>query len=557
MDAIADPHLALNGIEVDLAEEVLRGPDGRPIPLRPQAFALLRYLAANPGRVLTKDELMAAVWNGTAVTDDSLVQCVGDIRRAIGDDAHTVVRTVPRRGYRLDLPPTAPVAAHRSRAPLALAAALAVAAVALTGWLTLQPRAVTASIDGPPIVAVVPFVDVAGDPASQALLGGFGKHFYTQDLARFREFQMVMRGPTFVYRDQPAGGLAIDYLLGGAVRREGDRLHMAVQVTDALSGDVLWSERWDRSISDIPAMRAEVTAQIANRIGSASGVVQELGRAVAAGKRPSDRTAWEHFLLGSGALALGTRAGAAEAADLLGRSVALDPDFAHAAALLALARLSLAEFGIEPEPNLDAALEAARQAAFLDPEDAWAHVAFGTGYRMQGDHLRARSAFETALAITPNVIEILAAFAGWAPTAGEPDRGAAIADRAMLLEPDVQPRAAAQFARAYFMAGRYRSALAMIDRVPADGRPPSLQAIHAGALAAVGRPEDAAAVAAAIVDAVPGTSIETLASAPRWGDAERRRLVVTLRLTGFPACAGPDATPFLRLPECIRRGGRP
>jgi DNA-binding winged helix-turn-helix (wHTH) protein/TolB-like protein/tetratricopeptide (TPR) repeat protein len=555
MDVASVPCFVVNGIAADFGDETLRDQTGRRIPLRPQAFAVLRCLAEHPGRLVTKDELMAAVWPGIAVTDDSLVQCIGEVRRAIGDEAHAVVRTVPRRGYRLALPAeSAPVQADRPRrsGPLALAAAVLVACVAgAAGWLAFRPEPNAAAIDGPPILAVVPFVDLAGDAASRSLLDAFGKRFYVQDLARFREFLMVVRGPTFVHREQLAGGLAVDYVLGGSVHRDGDRLYLMADLTDARTGATLWSERWDRSEREVSAMRAEVTAQIANRVGGATGVVQELGRAVAERRRPADRTAWELFLLGSGQLALATRAGAEEAAALLGRAVELDPDFAHAAALLALARFSLAEFGIDPETNLAAGLAAAKQAAFLDPEDAWAYAALGTGYRLAGDLVRARSEFETALVLTPNLTEILAYFAGWAATAGQPDRGAAMADRVVLYEPNVPAQAAGPFARAYFMAGRYRSALAMIERVPPDGVTPVLRAIEVGALAAVGRPGDAAAAAAEALEAEPDASIEDLVAGRGWSEAERRRLVETLRLAGFPPCAA-GVVPPSRLPECAR-----
>jgi DNA-binding winged helix-turn-helix (wHTH) protein len=74
----------LGGFKVDLAAERFIDPSGRARGLRPQAFAVLRHLIANPGRLVTTDELMQAVWPGVAVTDDSLVQCLGEIRRALG-----------------------------------------------------------------------------------------------------------------------------------------------------------------------------------------------------------------------------------------------------------------------------------------------------------------------------------------------------------------------------------------------------------------------------------------------------------------------------------------
>lgn len=96
----------------DQARAELLGPNGEPVHLRPRAMRVLEVLLAQAGRVVTRDDLIAAVWPGLAVTDDSLVQCIGDIRRALGAD-HTLLRTLPRLGYRLDVPPVADAAGAR------------------------------------------------------------------------------------------------------------------------------------------------------------------------------------------------------------------------------------------------------------------------------------------------------------------------------------------------------------------------------------------------------------------------------------------------------------
>lgn len=72
---------------------------GRHLPLRPQAMEVLCYLAKNPGRPISKEELFREIWPGISVTDDSLVQCIGDIRHVLEDNDHRIVKTVPRRGY--------------------------------------------------------------------------------------------------------------------------------------------------------------------------------------------------------------------------------------------------------------------------------------------------------------------------------------------------------------------------------------------------------------------------------------------------------------------------
>jgi DNA-binding winged helix-turn-helix (wHTH) protein/TolB-like protein len=559
----------VNGVVVDLENETLRAPDGTARVLRPQSFATLRHLIGNPGRLVSKDELMAAVWRGVAVTDDSLVQCIHDIRRAIGDDAHAIIVNVPRRGYRLN--PTA----HPERAGgprpggrrlLVAGAALLLASAGAVGWVATRPGPVVASIDGPPIVAVTPVLDVAGDAASRALAAGFGRYFFIESdgyatcdnllahLTLFREFQAVGRSATFVLQDQP-GTLAVDYVLGGTIHRDGDRLRYTALLTEARSGGVVWSERWDRLDRDVPTAQVEISQQLSNRLGGVNGVIQEAARAVAERKRADELTGYELYVLGTEGLASGTRAGAAEAATLLARAAELDPGFARARAELALAHATLAEFGAERARNRALAVEIAAEAVSLDPSDAWTHAAHATALRQAGELVRARSEFDTAVTMARNAAEILTLYAGWAATAGEPERGVAMADRVARLDPGFPPRGAAQFVRAYFMAGRYRAALAMVDRLPTDGLTPAIRAMQAGALVAVGRTEDAAGAVAAALAAVPGLSIEGIVSAPDLGEAERRRLVETMRLAGFPPCAEPQALPdgAPRLPECAAR----
>ena len=261
----------INDVMVDLDSETLRAADGTQRVLRPQTFATLRYLIENPDRLVSKDELMEAVWHGIAVTDDSLVQCVHEIRRAIGDDAHDVLVNVPRRGYRLvpttSAEPTTAAARPARRRLLAAGAALLIVGAGAVGWVATRPGPVVASIDGPPVVAVTPVHDVAGDAASRALAAGFGRLFFIEDegyatcdnllthLVRFREFEAVGRSATFLLQDQPAGGLAVDYVLGGTIHRDGERLRYTAQLTEARTGGVVWSERWDRLDRDVPPRR--------------------------------------------------------------------------------------------------------------------------------------------------------------------------------------------------------------------------------------------------------------------------------------------------------------
>ena len=91
-----------DGFEFDLGRGELRGRDGGAIPLRPKAELLLRQFLARPGRLFSREGLMTSVWPATVVTTDSLVQCVGELRTALGDHAQRLIQTVSRRGYRFD-----------------------------------------------------------------------------------------------------------------------------------------------------------------------------------------------------------------------------------------------------------------------------------------------------------------------------------------------------------------------------------------------------------------------------------------------------------------------
>src|SRR5512139_2885712 len=112
------------GFELDAQRRMLRR-SGADVELRPLAFDALAHLVRHAGRVVTKDELIAAVWPGLVVTDDSIARCISDIRRALGDVEQKIIKTVPRRGYTLAAPvdPDGPRLAQPEPAPLTVALA--------------------------------------------------------------------------------------------------------------------------------------------------------------------------------------------------------------------------------------------------------------------------------------------------------------------------------------------------------------------------------------------------------------------------------------------------
>ena len=463
----------------------------------------------------------------------------------ISDATQTPGRATPRRSF--------PPASRWAR--LGAAAALALALAVVGAWW-LWPHT---SPSAKPVVAVLPFDNLPDDAAPRRLADGLTEDVIT-DLARFPEFGVIARDSTRTYEGKPVdaraigAALQVGFVVEGSIQRDADRIRITAQLVDARTGKNLWSERWDRPDQDIFAVQAEISEQIANRLGGGAGLVQEAGRIAAHRKPPGNLTAYELYLLGTEKLEQINVADLQEAIRLLDRAVDMDPGFTRAWIELSHSHSVLANFGVEPETNRRIAADAAERAVRLDPSDAEAHAVFGMSLGDQDDLVRAKAELDTALGLAPGAAEILTFYSGWASTFGEPERGADMVDQVIRLNPNFPMWSAGPFSYAYFQAGRYESALRMLDRLTADNYWRLHWALRAGALAATGRTEEAKAWVRKALERHPDLTIESVANEPGYSDAERQRFIDTMRLAVFPACAKPEALakiekPF-RLPEC-------
>ena len=185
----------LGAFSFDLEQRELRDAEGHPVALRRQSADVLTELARHPERTISKGALIEAVWGATAVTDDSLIQCIADIRRTLGPGARDCIRTIPRRGYRLDPTAATPATQHRLRGIRAVVAGLALT-VMVTVVLFLL-RAGEAPVWTPagapldrPTVAVLPFANLGGDPDRLYFSDGLTGDL-TTDLSRFSGLRMI------------------------------------------------------------------------------------------------------------------------------------------------------------------------------------------------------------------------------------------------------------------------------------------------------------------------------------------------------------------------------
>jgi adenylate cyclase len=206
--------LQFEGYTLDIVRYSLRTGD-REVALRRKSFELLRYLVENPDRLVTKEELLKAIWPDVIVTDESLAHCVSEVRQALGDSKQTIIATVPRRGYRF---------------------AAAVSRIAASaGALPLVKGAPSGSDAGQglgrPSVAVLPFVNLSGDPQQDYFSDGITEDIVTE-LSRFSELLVIARNSSFQYKGkavdirQVGRELCARYVLEGSVRRSGDRVRI-------------------------------------------------------------------------------------------------------------------------------------------------------------------------------------------------------------------------------------------------------------------------------------------------------------------------------------------
>jgi len=463
----------------------------------------------------------------------------------------------PIRTYRVQL--GAPMSGSRrpgsvSRRGLAAATAVFLLIAGAVGWW-LWPAAPAHATK--PSIAVLPFDNLGGDEATTRLADGITEDIIT-DLARFPEFEVVARNSTAIYKGKPVDvrqvgrDLGVGYVLEGSFQRQGEHLRATTQLIDAKTGTHIWSQRWDRPIQEVFALQTELAEQVANRLGSGAGLIQEAGRKEAKRKRPENLGAYELYLLGTERLEQVTKESVDDAIRLLSRAVSLDPTLARAWVELYWAYENTASFGADETTARRAARDAAKRAVALDPSDAEAHVVFGDALGQTGDFVRAEAEYEEALRLSPGAAEILTFYAGWGSGFGKPERGAEAADRAVRLNPHYLPWQAKPFSYAYFNAGRYEDALRMMERLSPDQWNRAVAVRRAAVFAGLGRIEEAKAAVTDTLRRFPEITIQSYVGRPDWSEAERQRLVETMRTAGFPACAVPPEMPAkpVSLPEC-------
>jgi TolB-like protein len=495
--------------------ELRRGAD--PVALQPQVFDVLEYLIRHRGRVVSKDDLLSAIWNGRIISESGLTSRISAARTAIGDsgEAQRLIRTSPRKGIRF-------VGEVREQASAADAAAPAdadrapsqAAASAVAESETAQPDPELA-LAQKAALAVLPFTNMSGDPEQEYFADGIVEDIVTA-LSRFRSFAVISRNSSFIYKGRAvdvknvARELGVRYVLEGSIRRAADRVRITGQLIDAESGAHLWAGKYDGELGDVFALQDRVTAEVAAAI-EPRVLAAEIARATR--KSTSKLAAYDYCLQARWHALTPTRQSIDTAMKSLRAAIGIDPGYAQAWMIMALCCSFRYVMGNEDdriEAIIGEALKYAREAVACDRDDPEVLAVAGHMTTMAGDHVAAADLLNRALALNPHSNSVCA-FSGWARVCGgEFDAGVSLLRASLVLDP-LSPQAVyalGGIAAANFFQKRYDEAVVWARR--AIARHPDLTIPYrflAAALAHTGQLQEARATVAGLLLRQPKSSL--------------------------------------------------
>ena len=360
------------------------------IRLTPKASAVLKELVTHAGAPVSKEDLFASVWTGTAVSDDALTSCIQELRRALEDDAKRprFIETRHRRGYRF-------VAALREPAP--------------AHDVDVDDRADAHSLPeaDTSAIAVLPFADMSAGRDQDYLCDGFAEELINA-LTHVNGLRVAARTASFQFRSSGADireigrQLGVGTLLEGSVRKVDNRLRVTVQLVEVATGYHRWSRRFDRTLDDVFAIQDEIAESVATSLRG-SVLSQREKQALV---RPQTATAaYEYYLRGRQHLPRMTQADLDTAGDMFQRAIALDASYGPAWAGLATVHATLYEWLGGRDEDLTHAERASQQALTLAPDLAESHVARGFVLSLSGSYDEAAVEFEEAIRINPHLFD--------------------------------------------------------------------------------------------------------------------------------------------------------
>ena len=500
-----------------------------PVPVEPQVFDLLTYLVKNRDRVVTKHDLIGAIWGGRIVTDSTLTSRINAARKAVGDNGEEqkLIRTIARRGVRfvgdVELRPADIKRAREGTTP---------------NGKDYSPRLAFSQTERRGI-AVLPFVNMSGEADQDYFSDGMSEDIIFA-LSRLRWFFVIARNSSFTYKGKPVHikqigeELGVGYVVEGSVRKEAGRVRITVQLNDVTTGSHLWAERYDRELADVFAVQDEIMEAIVAQIEPQLYSAEDRR---ARRKPPENLDAWDLVMRALTHFWRVTRDDNLAAQGLLEQAIAIDPNYAQALAVLAVSHTFGAHMGWESAATATPIAErAALVAVRFDGEDPWAQLAMACAHAYRGRLEDALAAFELALRLNPNFSVALGYYGLVLSWMGRWREGAEAAHRAVRLSPHDPFSAIYNGVAAFaaFVEGDYGEAI----RLSREGVRLRSDFVggHRVLTAAAGMAGDTALAAQALQElrrAQPNISLAWVATQLPLRDEELDRFVEGLRRAGL------------------------
>ncbi|MNQ34488.1 Transcriptional regulator HilA [compost metagenome] len=385
---------------------------GQVVAVGPQVFDLLLLFVNNPDRVVSKDELLKAVWGDRIVSESTITSHINAVRKAIGDtgEEQRLVRTVARKGYRF---------VGRING-------------AMTGEAqqpdsderpSAAPKQIPSStliLPDKPSITVLPFQNLSGDPEQEYFADGVVEDIIAA-LSRIRWLFVIARNSSFTYKGQVVDAqgvgqeLGVRYVLEGSVRKYGNRLRITGQLIDATSGTHIWAERFEGLLDDLFELQDQITESV---VGAIAPQLERAEIERAKRKPTESLDAYDYYLRAMAKLHSGSREAIEQALPMFYQAIELDAEFASAYGMAAWCHFwrKLNGWMSDRPAEIAEGIRLARLAVTLGRDDAVALT--------RGGHALAH-------------------------LAGEVDGGIALLDRARLLNPNLAP--------AWFLGGILRA----------------------------------------------------------------------------------------------------
>lgn len=259
------PETAGSGRVWHTADSTLRDEAGNVVPLRRQSAQVLEFLVKSLGQVKSNSALIDAVWNKVAVSDDSLNQCVADIRKALGDTELSILQNHARRGY--SLVPAEPARKVNRKGMLIAASVFATGViVAATLFLFQAPE------KRPPTIAIMAFEDFSPAPDQDYLSDSIAEGI-TTEIAKFRPLTTIARNSSFSFRGTDTDVreigeiLGADFILEGSQEKHGEALKITVQLIEVETNTHLWAESYKGEVGELFDFQADIIRRVAATVG--------------------------------------------------------------------------------------------------------------------------------------------------------------------------------------------------------------------------------------------------------------------------------------------------